>query len=532
MANRSNKQVGEILAKIETETKIEAKIGMTATTADKKEKEKEKEHLELDKKITLATEGFTLKFCESLLRDRSRLSKENALVICDYVIAMKREINPRLNTVKTAIQFLSELSACAGIEKKFEDMLSKRDDVLCYLDRCRKPENQDTLHKWIGSYNAKRIVLFRFFKWLYYSNVDNPKKRNELSALEKKPGCIMGIAQLKRKEVSCYKPSDIWSQNDDLLFLKWVTNKRDRCYHTMSRDLSARPHEILGLKIKDIVFKTVTTDNKQYAEVLVNGKTGSRHIPLIQSVPYIKDWLSNHPSRNNPKSPLFVGLGRRNAGRPLYIGGLYKIYKDYKEEFFPKLLADPTVSNEDKDKIKDLLSKPFNPYIRRHSALTEKSTKLKSNILNQHAGWSMNSNMAQKYIHYFGNESSESLLEAYGIVTNNSVPIDRLNPKICPNCSEGNTQDARFCSKCKMIMSREGYQEALEEQKEKEGKLKTVEDKLNTMASQMQALVSAFSNITDQKQVDSMAQALYNSGILRVPENESKGETESKSKDR
>jgi integrase len=373
---------------------------------------------------------------------------------------------------------LSELSGCAGIEKKFEDMLSKRDDVLCYLDRCRKPENEDPMHKWIGSYDLKRIILFRFFKWLYYSNVDNPKKRNELSALEKKPECILGIAQLKRKEISCYKPSDIWSQNDDLAFLKWVTNKRDRCYHTMSRDLSARPHEILGLKIKDIVFKTVTADNKQYAEVLVNGKTGSRHIPLIQSIPYIKDWLSNHPSRNNSNSPLFVSLGRYSMGRKqLTLSGLYKIYKDYKEEFFPKLLADPTVSNEDKDKIKNLLTKPFNPYIRRHSALTEKSTKLKSNILNQHAGWTTNSNMSQKYIHYFGNESSESLLEAYGIVTNNSVPIDRLNPKICPNCSEGNTQDARFCSKCKMIMSLEGYQEALESQKQKESEVQRLQEK-------------------------------------------------------
>ena len=57
------------------------------------------------------------------------------------------------------------------------------------------------------------------------------------------------------------------------------------------------------------------------------------------------------------------------------------------------------------------LAKRFNPYVRRHSALTEKSIKLKSNILNQHAGLSMRSNMAQKYIHYFGNESSDSLLE-------------------------------------------------------------------------------------------------------------------------
>ena len=37
----------------------------------------------------------------------------------------------------------------------------------------------------------------------------------------------------------------------------------------------------------------------------------------------------------------------------------------------------------------------------------------------------MNSNMAQKYIH----ESSESLLEAYGIVTKEKVPIDTLIQK-------------------------------------------------------------------------------------------------------
>jgi len=33
--------------------------------------------------------------------------------------------------------------------------------------------------------------------------------------------------------------------------------------------------------------------------------------------------------------------------------------------------------------------------------------------------------------------SSESILEAYGIVTKNNVSIDTLNSKICPNCNEG-----------------------------------------------------------------------------------------------
>jgi hypothetical protein len=92
---------------------------------------------------------------------------------------------------------------------------------------------------WIETYNTRRIILFRFFKWIEYPDVANPDKRNELSAQARKPECIMDIQQLKRKEVSCYKPSDLWSQEDDLLFLKWLINKRDRCYYTTSRDLSA-----------------------------------------------------------------------------------------------------------------------------------------------------------------------------------------------------------------------------------------------------------------------------------------------------
>jgi integrase/recombinase XerD len=251
--------------------------------------------------------------------------------------------------------------------------------------------------------------------------------------------------------------------------------------------------------------------------ILIASCNNSRHIPLIQSIPYIKEWLSNHPSRNNPNSPLFVGLGKQSMGRKqLTLNGLYQIYKYYKEEFFPKLLAeDSTILNEDKEMIRSLLQKPFNPYIRRHSALTEKSTKLKSNTLNQHAGWSMNSNMAQKYIHYFGNESSESLLEAYGIVTKDNIPIDRLNPKICPNCNEGNTQDAKFCGKCKMIMSFEGYQEALESQKENE-------DRVSVLEKQMQSLVSTLSKLTEQCQVNAVAQTLYSSGILKEGNNKVK----------
>jgi integrase/recombinase XerD len=258
MARRSNKSISKILKVPTPSSSSDISTRLPATIPSTRNDNFVDTVLE--RNITLITEGFTThKFCELILKDRNRLSKENAITICEYVIAMKREVNPRLSYKRYTIQFLSELSRAVGIEKKFIDMT--RDDVLCYLDKCRKPENEDPLHKWIGSYDVKLVALSRFFKWLYYPNIEDPKRRSDLSTLERKPDCIMGIKQLKRKEISCYKPSDLWTQEDDLLFLKWVTNKRDGCYHTMSRDLSARPHETLNLKIKDIVFKAA--GNKQ-----------------------------------------------------------------------------------------------------------------------------------------------------------------------------------------------------------------------------------------------------------------------------
>ena len=168
-------------------------------------------------------------------------------------------------------------------------------------------------------------------------------------------------------------------------------------------------------------------DIRQYAEVLVNGKTGTRHIPLINSIPYLKDYLDHeHPQSGNPNSILICGNGRSLA-RGMQVGTIYHIYYEYKAEYFPKVLENPSVPSEDKGKIKELLRKPWNPYIRRHSALTQKSRFLKEHVLRQHAGWSGRSQMHLKYLHYYGNESNESILEAHGIITKDSENIRCTN---------------------------------------------------------------------------------------------------------
>ena len=192
-----------------------------------------------------------------------------------------------------------------------------------------------------------------------------------------------------------------------------------------------------------------------------------------------------------------------------------RIYALYRKEIFPKLLDSPNVVPEDKPRIRDLLKKPWNPYIRRHSALTEKSKIFKEHVLRQHLGWSTRSQMHLKYLHYFGNESNESLLEAYGFV-DYGTQIDQLRPKNAHNVMSQIKVDAKFCSKCTMVLTYDGYNEVLEEQKKKEDRLTIIENQFNNIQLQIQSLLSSLGNMQDQNQVSQMAKTLYNSKILKT----------------
>ena len=182
------------------------------------------------------------------------------------------------------------------------------------------------------------------------------------------------------------------------------------------------------------------------------------------------------------------------------------------------MVKNPNVPQEDKEKLKELLNKPWNPYIRRHSALTQKSKILKEHTLRQFAGWTSNSNVPQRYINYFGNEASESLLQAYGIITKDQKDSDILKPKQCPNCNEPNKPDSRFCAKCRMVLTYDTYNETLQEQKERDDKLIELEERFVTMQSMMEKLIGVLSRTTNQNQINTIAQSMFCSGILKSVE--------------
>ena len=148
-------------------------------------------------KISLTTEGLPL-YVENWLRIKT--SNENALTISEYALSLRREINPSQNYTKIQIQALVELSEYLN-QKPFKELT--RHNVLSFLDKFRKTEDRDPLHKWIGTYNLKHEILRQFFTWLNDPNTE----RNQRS----RPKIMENIPKFKRKEVSIYKPTDLWT---------------------------------------------------------------------------------------------------------------------------------------------------------------------------------------------------------------------------------------------------------------------------------------------------------------------------------
>ena len=210
-----------------------------------------------DKKIKSATEGMQQECYDRLLK------LENADVIADYLIAYKNETDTKVSTRTTIclniIRFAQKMGKPLGTVTN--------DDILLYFNGLKKSE--DPKHKWKGSWNMLRIIIPRFFKWYYYPNLP-PDKRP-------KSDIIPYLPRMKRMEKT-YKPSDMWTIEDNELFLRYCPDPRIKCYHSIATATGARPHEILNLKIEDIIWP-VDGGNPSFT---VNGKTGQRSLRIFR----------------------------------------------------------------------------------------------------------------------------------------------------------------------------------------------------------------------------------------------------------
>ena len=165
----------------------------------------------------------------------------------------------------------------------------------------------------------------------------------------------------------------------------------------------------MGLKIEDIVWPP----NGGPPNFVVSGKTGSRSLTSLRYHRYIREWIELHPKRSIPSSILIYS---KKTGGKLNEKSLRERYKVILRPYFTSLL-DEAIGQQDRNQIQQLLKKPWNPYIFRHTVATEflGRNRLNRDLGNQWFGWAENSNMASMYENFDGHEAAEVLAESFGL---------------------------------------------------------------------------------------------------------------------
>jgi hypothetical protein len=164
--------------------------------------------------------GVSLSYYYSVLEDITAANPSNAQTLSRYIRACIEQ-NLAQASILSYIQILYFLADRWGI-KSFEKV--SKEDMLNYLLSLKKSETDDPTHKWIGTYNFRLMILYKFFRWLY--NQNEPERKKWIS-----PPCVQGIRALRKKEKSPYKPSDIWNDRE------WVVAIIDaKCTHYSEKE--------------------------------------------------------------------------------------------------------------------------------------------------------------------------------------------------------------------------------------------------------------------------------------------------------
>jgi len=154
------------------------------------EQTNEEDDPNFDRKLDLITAGASRWLKQHLL---TKVSRENCLVIINYILAMQTETTASQHYRVETISTLRKLAEFHD-NKAFKDMT--RQDILAFLDRLRKPESVDPTHKWIGTYELTRVILLRFFKWLHAG-----PNRNDVPAKQRPtPNVMLNIPRIKRRQ--------------------------------------------------------------------------------------------------------------------------------------------------------------------------------------------------------------------------------------------------------------------------------------------------------------------------------------------
>ncbi|MHB8100924.1 MAG: tyrosine-type recombinase/integrase [Methanosarcina sp.] len=220
-----------------------------------------------------------------------------------------------------------------------------------------------------------KVTIKKFYKWLNGGE---------------EPSTVKWVRTTLQKQ-DRKLPEDMLAEDEIKQMIDAATNKRDKAIIALLWDIGARVGEVGSLRVKHVKFDDLG------GVIIVNGKTGPRRVRAVWSVDYLKDWLEEHPSKNDPESPMWFNFAkRRNVLEPMRYDAirmrLNKISK------------------------KAGISKKIHPHLFRHSRCTYMANYLTEAQMNAYFGWVQGSGMPSIYVHLSGRDIDDAVLKANGVI--------------------------------------------------------------------------------------------------------------------
>ena len=221
-------------------------------------------------------------------------------------------------------------------------------------------------------------------------------------------------------------PEELLTEEEIGRVIRAAQTVRDKAIIAALAESGCRISEIGTLKIKHISFEEYGT------RITVQGKTGMRKILLINSTPYLQEWINQHPLNNNPEAYLWHNQQENPCLSYARISAILKLAAkraNVKKRVYPHLL--------------------------RHSQATHMANIMSEAAMKQYFGWTQSSKMAGIYVHMSGKDTDEAVLRANGIEISKEKIKYLMQPIKCLKCKTINEATNRFCKLCGMPLNQE-----------------------------------------------------------------------------
>jgi len=320
-----------------------------------------------------------------------------------------------------------ELSA---LNPAFDDFYTFKLEQLSYYSQQTNLNALSRIYELMGKFIPKDLIKDDIKNLLNndkFKKLSNRTKNHYLSGLKKyldyfgRKDLIKLLPKYKVKKKELNK-TDLISRKELDLILKNV-NIQKKAMIMVNYEGALRREELVNILFKNVQFQ------EGFADIYVGeSKTVLRNIPLIESIPYLREYFNENDFK--PEDKIF-------DYHPQWITTYYSRLTDKLKNKYP-------------DWKKDLY-----PHLLRHSRLTELAlTKLNEPQLRKFAGWTKDSQMSSVYFHIDDTDIKNILVEQNGFEYKKPKP-KTFKKLICKNCKTENNQQNAFCYKCGHVVNKD-----------------------------------------------------------------------------